>query len=152
MSHDPRTVVFVPYSELSDPVSAFGTEDGGTVTTPRELTKMQDLYPTDEMFEAAIEIEGESHLAELFEEHFESGRFARERRRYMDRASDEKLLEDYRERIRKALSLCRGHVPERFEKTDRLDVLREYHEGLQGDINFAQDHIDCAVAIRRNIG
>jgi len=151
MSHDPHTVVFVPYSELSDPVSTFGTEDGGTVTTPRELTKMQNMYPTGEMFEAAIEIEGESHLAELFDEHFESGRFARERRKYMDRASDEKLLEDYRERIIGAIFLIRGGVPERVRETDRLEVLWEYHQGLQDDINAAQKNIDCAVAIRRNI-
>lgn len=145
---DSDTVIFVPQSwDRGD--------DGGRVTTPEELESLRpvDGHPVDEMLDLAIEIKSENHLAEVLNEHFEGSAYsyAQKRLEYMERASDEKLVADYRHRICSALMLIRGEVSDRVRGAD-LETLREVHQDLQEDIYSAQETLDCAVALRRHIG
>lgn len=151
-SIDDYTVVFVPYREIPDAVKKLGTATGGTVTTPREIKRTGEIRPSGEMIDAAVEIESERHLLELLDEHFEGEAFSVfvKLNEYMERASDEKLIEDLRGRLSEALALTRGHVPDRVKNGD-LETLEEYRSGLQGDIDVAQDNLDVADSYRRHI-
>ena len=137
---DKDTVIFVPDSWNQ-------SSSGGRVTTPRELEKKRagDAYPVDDMLSLATEIESADHLRELCEEHFDSDAYSlfALMDEYCVRASDEKLLEDFRSEVLLAHVLARGEVPSSINEKSK-NWLEGTWKNLRTDLEEAGVHLDRA--------
>ena len=147
-SLDKDTAIFVPNSWDDG-------EDGGRVTTPRELETFRpvDGHAVDEMMELAVEIQSEDHLRDLCDEHFESAPYSLFAMvgEYRDRASDEKLLEDARSELRMAYRMARGNAPAEIDGAD-LQTLERLWRYLRDDLDEAESHLSRAKSFQDSVG